>query len=178
MKKRNPLSLWRFPYRPQYYLTHPHRWIQELYWNIRNFIHRGRYGYAYADVWSWHNWFPTVGAEALRYLADHVHGYPNVAPWETPEKWRQYLKDTAEKLDWCRMSCDIFPEHHETLNLYHKKMDEIMENYSDPFDACTNEYAEVRKKFWEREEELTAQDDEQRTVIFSEIGKNLPRFWD
>lgn len=178
MKKRNPLSLWSFTFRPQYYLTHPHKWIRELYLNIKNFIHRGRYGYAYVDVWNWCNWFPTVGAEALRYLAEHGNGYPSVAPWETPEKWCQYLKETAEKLDWCRMTCDIVPEHHNTLNQYSKQMDELRSVTSSWRDTMTNENIELHKKYWDREKELNAQDDEQRIVIFSEIGKNLPRFWD
>lgn len=104
--KKNDLSVWTFPYRKSYYLTHPWKWFKDIYWNVRNFWHRGRYGYAYVDVWNWYHWWPKAGAEALRYLAEHNSGYPDYAPWETMEKWKAYLLETADKLDWCIESCD------------------------------------------------------------------------
>ena len=105
-KKENKLELMYLPYRGSYYLKHPLKFIREIYWNIRNFIHRGRYGYSYPDVWNWLFWWPTAGAEALRQLAEYGCGYPGHEPWETPEKWKAYLLDTADKLEWCVRSAE------------------------------------------------------------------------
>jgi hypothetical protein len=53
--KENKLSVWKFPYKKTYYLTHPWKWFYDLYWNFRNFWHRERYGFAYIDVWELNN---------------------------------------------------------------------------------------------------------------------------
>lgn len=135
-KKKNELSVMYLSFRKIYYLKHPLKFLREIYWNIRNFIHRGKYGYGYVDVWNWSNWWPAVGAEALRYMAEHGSGYPGREPWETPEKWRAYLLDTADKLEWCVKSIDDF-------------------DAEDP-----------------------EGDERKRMEIFTEIGKNLGRFWD
>ena len=66
---KNELSVWTFPYRKGYYLTHPWKWFNDLYWNIRNFWHRGRYGFAYVDAWNWFDWWPKAGAAALEHIA-------------------------------------------------------------------------------------------------------------
>ena len=178
MKKDNPLSLWRFAYKPSYYVKHPFKWIKDIYWNFRNFIHRGRYGYAYTDVWNWCSWFPTVGAEALRYLAKHGDSYPSVSPWETPKKWKSYLMEMANNLEWCRTCCEIAPAHHEKQNQYFQAMNEMRKRHPiRRLDATENDIALI-KKYWDREEELSKQDIEECVSIFSEIGKNLGRFWD
>lgn len=170
--KKNNLSLWTFSYRKSYYFTHPWKWFEEIYWNIRNTIHRGRYGFAYADVWSWYSWWSRVGAEALRYLAEHHHGYPGYEPWDTPEKWDEYLVELADKLDWCADSCEM--DCHEKTNEYWNAFLET----SSFLKKRTPEENEIAKKYWERENELTEQDEQKRAEIFAEIGRLLPRFWD
>lgn len=177
--KKNDLSVWTFPYRKSYYLTHPWKWFKDIYWNIRNFWHRGRYGYAYSDVWGWYWWWPKVGAEALRYLAEHNWGYPGYEPWETPEKWKAYLKELADKLEWCVETCDIAPDIHDAKN----EFKEAYKKYSFA-DVMSNQlkddpvYQDTVHKYWKREEELEKEDSEERAKIFSEIGRNLGRFWD
>lgn len=135
-KKKNELSVMYLSFRKIYYLKHPLKFFWEIYWNIRNFIHRGKYGYSYIDAWNWFYWWPTAGAEALRYIAEHGCGYPGHEPWETPEKWKAYLFDLADRMDACVKSIDNFDSE-------------------DP------------------------QGDERKCIeTFSEIGKNLGRFWD
>ena len=186
MKKKNKLSLWTFACRKKYYLTHPHRFIKAVYWNIRNFWHRGRYGYAYSDVWEWYTWWTTVGAEALRYMAEHGSGYPGTGEWDTPEKWHDYLNSMADKLEWSAQSCEC--GNHEEENEYHKMHDEILERKMEcgmgkngiGFSRVnsTPEEEDIIKRYWAREEELMKQDDVTREQIFTEIGRNLGRFWD
>ena len=184
--KKNRLSLFSPCYRKSYYLTHPWKFARDIYWSIRNFFHRGRYGYAYSDVWEWYTWWTTAGAEALRYLAKNGCGYPGYAPWETKSKWEAYLLELADKLDWCVKSCDI--GGHEDVNEYQKLYDEIQATKAEKGkDArgyyfsrlnCTKEEEELIRKYWDREEELSQEDDKKREKIFAEIGKNLGRFWD
>lgn len=56
MKKKNKLSLFRLDRKASYYICHPWKFFHELWWDVRNFFHRGRYGYAYTDVWGFYHW--------------------------------------------------------------------------------------------------------------------------
>ncbi|MDT3388622.1 MAG: hypothetical protein LIR46_12820 [Bacteroidota bacterium] len=177
-KKENKLSLWKLSYRKSYYWTHPLKWIKDVYWNIRNFIHRGQYGFAYSDVWGWYYWWPTVGAEALRYLMEHHSAYPGYEPFETPEKWEEYLRKIIENLEWCVESCEP-GNHSEEQNCYKKAYDaQLMSPTRWSNHSSDSEDSELIKKYWDRELELEVEDTEKRSLIFSEIGKELGRFWD
>lgn len=164
--KRNPLSVWTFSYRKSYYLTHPWKFFNDIYWNCRNFWHRGRYGYAYTDVWNFCDWYPRVAAEALRYMAKHGSGYPGVAPWETPEKWRDHLEYLANQLQRCSDSQSFS---------WGRERNEYWEEYSkDVFHAN----AELRKNYLRREEEIAQADHQYQEEVFKFLGSNLQRYWD
>ena len=178
--------MWTFPYRKSYYLTHPWKWWHDFYWSIRNFIHRGRYGFAYSDVWNWYWWWATAGAEALRYLAKHHKGYPAYKPWETPEKWTEYLNDLADKLDWCVEANEL--GYHEDLNPFEAARKAVLarctvhgkdENgYYFTRLETTPEDEDVLNMWRSMEEDLTQEDIKKTAEIFTEIGRNLGRFWD
>ena len=184
--KENPLSVWTFPYRKSYYLTHPHKWFKDLYWNVRNFWHRGRYGYAYVDVWNFCDWYPRVAAEALRYLAARNTGYPGVKPWETPEEWRQYLEYMANRLQRCADSQDICFD--EERNEYKDELDKIMhathhrEEHEDgsvsTWNELSEEQEEVRKKYWAREKEIRDADLQYNIETYRWLAENLGHMWD
>lgn len=183
----NRLSTWSFAYRPSYYLKRPWKWFHEAYWNIRNFIHRGRYGYAYIDVWNFCEWYPRVGAEALRCLAKKGSGYPGVEPWDTPEKWSRYLRELAEKLDRCADSMDILTydaknEYAEQFNMLfnslvrHQKVNEdgSVTTWRDE----TPDYLELRDKYFAREKEIVNELKEYRKEVGAEVFGGLGRLWD
>ena len=186
MKKSNPLSVWTFSYRKSYYLTHPWKWFRDLYWNARNFWHRGRYGYAYTDVWGFCEWYPRVGAEALRYLAKHNNGYPATEQWKTMKEWREYLEYLANRLQRCADSMNIC--FGEERNEYKDKLDEIMrETYHrrenddgtvSTWHKLNNEQEEIRKKYWEREKEIRDADDAYNKETWRWLGEDLGHFWD
>lgn len=183
---KNELSVWTYSYRKSYYLTHPWKWWKDTYWNFRNWWHRGKYGFAYVDVWEWGVWWPKVGAAAMKYLAEHGHGYPGVEPWETPEKWHDYLIKLSDLLKWCGDSQDIL--FTEDQNEYKAQMDEILKRTRrrmENEDGSVTDYLEmtfkdkiVRDKYFAREKELEEENDAQRAKILEEIGSRLPRYWD
>ena len=177
-KKKNPLSVWTFPYHKRYYITHPWKWFNDLYWNVRNFWHRGRYGYAYVDVWNLGDWAPRVIAEALRYLAKHHHGYPGYVPWETPEKWAEHLKYLANQFQRC---ADLMDGECETdeRNEYKKAFEErAHRDYTIWTFGRTPEEDELRNKYFERCKELQEVDKCYAREVFGFFGENLMRYWD
>lgn len=187
MRKQNPLTVWTFPYRKSYYLTHPRKWFHDLYWNIRNFWHRGRYGYAYVDVWNFCDWYPRVAAEALRYLAENGQAYPSVKPWSTPEEWHDYLIYLSKRLERCANSLNDIGFGADR-NEYKSELDEIMRNrrvithnndgtvtHSFPL---TPEEEEIRKKYWEREKEIRNADEQYNIETYRWLAEDLSRLWD
>ena len=180
MSKKNPLSVWSYPYKKTYYLTHPWKWWHDTYWNIRNWIHRANKGFAYTDCWNFCDYYPRVGAEALRYLARHNSGYPGTKPWNTLE----YL---ANRLERCANCQDIL--FGEDRNEYKDELDEIMRktrlikedangNTILSHTDFTPEEEEIRKKYWEREKEIRDADQAYIRETYRWIGEDLPHFWD
>ena len=153
---------------------------------MRNFWHRGHFGYAYVDVWNFCDWYPRVGAEALRYLARHNSGYPGHKPWGTMEEWREYLEYLACRLERCANSSNL--DFGEDRNEYKNALDEIMEKRREVIHhedgsvtvkhELTPEEEEIRKKYWEREHELRTADAEYTKETFKWIGEDLYHFWD
>lgn len=186
MKKDNKLSVWTFPYRKSYYITHPWKWFKDIYWNVRNFWHRGRYGYAYVDVWNFCDWYPRVGAEALHYMADHHSGYPGIYPWATSEDWEAYLRYLARRLERCADSQDIL--FGEDRNEYKDTLDEIMrathKRTDNPDGSVTishdlsDEQEKVRKKYWAREKEIRDADQAYNEETYKWLAEDLGHFWD
>ena len=186
LKKSNPLSVNTFPYRKLYYLTHPWKILKDIYWNVKNFWHRGRFGYAYVDVWNFCNWYPRVGAEALRYLARHNSSYPGTKPWSTIEEWREYLEYLANRLQRCADSQDIL--FGQERNEYQEELDNIMrETRKITHNAdgsiteshpLSKEQEEIRKKYWEREKEIRNADQAYIEETYKWVAEDLPYFWD
>ena len=184
-KKKNHLSLWTLSYRPLHYMTHPWRLVKDIYWNIRNFWHRGMYGYAYVDVWNFCDWYPRVGAEALLYLATHHSGYPGIEPWSTSKEWEEYLIYLANRLQRCADSQDMlwgqerneYAAAFETMmqKAYHetKDGDIVRANFE-----MTPEDIELRDKYFKRVRELWDTDAEYDEETFRWLGEDIRRIWD
>ena len=164
--KKNPLSVWSLSYRKSYYLTHPWKFFKDIYWNIRNFWHRGRYGYAYIDVWDFCKWYPRVGAEALRYLAKHNNGYPAMEQWKTMEEWREYLEYLANRLQRCADSMDI---------RFGNERNEYYEAYSK---SMPKPEKELINKYLTREKEINDADQEYNETTWKWLAEDLGNLWD
>ena len=183
---KNELSVWTYPCRKIYYLTHPWKLLQDTYRNFRNWWHRGRYGFAYVDVWDWGSWWPKVGANALRYMAEHANGYPGDEQWDTPEKWKEHLLKTAKDLEWCATNFNF--DHYDKANEYTKAFYEMTERCTrtrktDDGDTytwleMTEDDKELRNKYFNKIHEITKREELERMSIFSNIAENLGHYFD
>lgn len=120
-RKKNPLSLWSFPYRPLHYITHPWKLMKDIILNVKNMYHRMTYGFAYVDVWNFLDWYPRVGAAALEYLALHNSGHPQDY---TEKEWHEHLLYMSKRLTRCADSFDILfgTERNEYDEEFHNMM--------------------------------------------------------
>ena len=109
-------SVWHIPYNKRYLLTHPWKWFKYAWCSVRDAWRRSVYGWTYGDVWGWDNWFLHTAPSMLRYLADYGNAYPGRAPFETPERWHDWLNEMADLLDTGRE--DWQDEHNEYYEEY------------------------------------------------------------
>lgn len=103
------------------------------------------------------------------------------------EEWREYLEYMANRLERCANSMDIC--FGEERNEYKEQFDEIMRetrlikkdengNTVISHTEFTPEEKEIRKKYWEREEEIRKADREYNIETYRWIGEDIDRFWD
>ena len=167
-----------------YSIRYPIKYFREVYWNIRNFLHRGKYGFGYDDVWNWSTWWLQVGADSMRYLAEHGSGYPGIEPFEEPEKWTDHLKETADKMEWVAKRLVYDDEDNEYAEEFHKLIgmnwvEEKDENGNSVYRFNNSpEQEEIKRKYFKRMDELNKETDEKCVEILSDIGKNIGRYWD
>lgn len=158
------LNVFNWSYTKHYYLTHPWQWVKELWWSIKAVYHRAKYGWCYCDVWNWDDWFCSVVPPMLRHMADHGSAYPGREPFDTPEKWHDWLYETAHKIE--RLQYDNWMED---LNEYSK---DYYASFEDEWRS--NKHEEIRKKYYERCREIA----ESREQVLEEFGRSFFKFFD
>lgn len=164
------MNVWRFPYPKRYYLTHPLKWIKQVWRSCRDTYMRARYGYTYSDIWNWDGWFLAVSIPMLRYLADHNTAYPGYDEFDTSEKWEQWLHHVADLLE----SGD--KEWQDTQNEYHE--DYMKELTYTPPAKLFSEPSELFYKYTARAKELSEEGEVNIIKAFAQIGRNFYALWD
>ena len=133
------LNVFQWPYTNYYYLTHPWKWFSQLWRNIKAAYHRIRYGWCSWDVWDWDSWFCSTTPSMLRYMADKGMAYPGSEPFETPEKWHDWLykmANTIERLqydNWMEDSNEYSKDYEKTFedDLYIEEHPELTVTIND-----------------------------------------------
>lgn len=158
------LNVFNWAWRTRYYLIRPWKWVKELFSNIRAAWMRMIKGYCYMDVWNWDDWFCSVVPPMLRHMADHGSAYPGKEPFDTPEKWHDWLYEIAHRIE--RLQYDDWMEDN---NEYSKEYLESFEN-----DWCSERQEEIRKKYYARCEEIN----KTRQQVLEDLGKSFFKFFD
>lgn len=153
-----------FSWGAKHYLKHPLKFLKELGHNLKYGWQRMTRGYADCDWWDMDQWIIHVFPFMLRDIANKGYAYPGGEPFETPEKWKEWLNNTADDIE------KLSEEYCESQNEYHNEwMDSIYSHERD---------SEIRKKYVARFEELTNESQERAKKVFSEIGEHFYSLWD
>lgn len=174
------LNVFQWPYCTRYYLTHPWKWFSQLWKNIKAAYHRIRYGWCSWDVWDWDSWFCSTTPSMLRYMTDHGSAYPGREPFDTPEKWHDWLYKMAHTIE--RLQYDNWLEDQNEYSKDYEKTfedDAYEEEHPDgPFLTTTYGSSlskeEIRKKYYERCEEIH----KTRQQVLEDFGKSFFKFFD
>ena len=178
--KKNYNSVFTFPYCKRYYLTHPHKWFKQLWHNLRAAWMRCTKGWCYYDVWDWDVWFMTTVPPMFRHLAEYGQGYPGFAPFETPEKWKDWLLKMADQIENC--TDDAQEKNNE---YYEEYMNHIMDKW-EPWEKMENgtyrlphtDLTELDEKYFTRAKELNNKAEDDIQDALRQIGENFYRLWD
>ena len=167
---RNSLSVWYWGASPSYYLKRPWKWFKELWYNILNARDRITKGYCFLDWSDFDRWFVQIAPQMLREMADNGCAYPGGEPFETLEKWHEWLNKMADKLNHCDEEwCDD-----NNVNEYNEAYMKICANYKD----LTPEQKETRRKYLEREMELYEERKQLIKEVMTELGEHWGALWD
>lgn len=178
MKKNNVFYL---SYSKRYYLTHPWKLFTEFFRGCKMAYKRAVYGWCPWDVWDWDNWFMGVVPDQLRYLADNGHAYPGREPFETSEKWHEWLHHIADLIE---TGSEQWQDEH---NEYYKDfMDELMNRdvILTEIDENGNTHhklhpkTELDKNYYNRYKELGEQGDKNIKEALAQISEHFYQMWD
>ena len=171
-KEIKKYSVWRMSYNKKYLLTHPWVWFKCAWRCCRDAWRRSVYGWTYGDAWDWYDWFLHVVPDMLRHIAINGSAYPGAEPFDTPEKWRDWLLEMADLLE----SGD--EEWQNGHNMYYE---EYKKNPGSLLKVGKTPYTRedfVRKWYMARAAKLSEEGDKNVERAMTEIGKNFFNVWD
>ena len=166
MKKDKGFSVWNWPYAKRYYITHPWKWFQHLGMNIRDVYRRAKYGWTYGDVWDMDIWIMHTFPPMLRYMADHGCAYPGHEPFETPERWHEWLHKMADLIE------SGLEDKQNECNEYYK---EYMEHL---FDKNDIRVTKMDEDYYNRLQEIGEDAADNLEIAMTQIGKHFYDLWD
>ena len=144
-------SCWNWCHSKRYYLTHPWQWFKDLKRNIKNTYMRARYGFCWIDVWNWDHWFLHTTPNMLRRMAEKGCAYPGHPPFETPEKWHDWLNEMAD----------------------------LLETGTDEWQDAHNEhYKKFNEQYLDRANELEKQGEANVQRVMNALGEHFFDLWD
>lgn len=161
----NVFKLW---FLPSYYFRHPIKFFQEICANLKNAWMRVTKGYCYTDIWNIDTWFCNVFPPMLRHMADEGMAYPGIPPFETPEKWHDWLHSVADVID--TFNDEEF--WYTTKNEYSEDWNRVSE------DRENKDYKEIKELYFTRMEEITKERQALIEDTFIQIAKYFDCLWD
>ena len=170
------LNIWVWPLPKKQYFLRPWEWFRQLSRNLKKAQQRARKGYCVYDWADFNDWYCAIIPQMLREMADNGKAYPANKQFNTPEKWREWLYDIANKIEYATKE-DI------SRNEYKKEYQEILENARQRANAgeeisFTAKEKIVRSKYWTREKEIVEEQKDLFKEVMRELIDNFDFLWD
>lgn len=156
-------------YRPWKY---PKNWlnnIEQFFYNTKCAWQRVTKGYCDRDVWELDTHLLNLLHFTIRDLALHHYGYPGIEPFDTDEKWKDYLMDLSLKFYQVNEAHDVYPHpmYDKWCEDIHKHPEDLL-NYQSPYS---------HEMFVEMQEL-----NEKRMAVFKDawqqLGEHFFKMWD
>lgn len=113
-----------------WYLTHPHKFVHDLWRDIKAFFQRGNRGYADCDLWGFDWYLSEIIVSGLSYFKENIHGCPaelsdNCNIEEGCRKWKEVLEKITKafelnlrQINWEKLTDEEIVEREEGLRLF------------------------------------------------------------
>ena len=170
---KSNVSVWSWPYATRYYLTHPWKWFNHLFRNIKDAYRRAVYGWTYVDVWDMDNWIMNVFPPMLRHMADKGCAYPGRDRFDTPEKWHKWLHAMADLLE-----SGLEDKQNECNEYYKEYMEHLFDEPLNSNENVIGRLVEMDRDYYERAEEIGADAARNIKIAFQELSKEFFNLWD
>lgn len=158
-------------------MLRPWKWFKELYYNIRNAHDRATKGYCYLNYISFNEWFTQIAPSMLRDIADKGWGYPGVKPFDSPERWHNWLHKTADEIEWCSETWRDENNINEYKQPYEDDLEKrIQENPKNWLRV--NGDKELFDKYYQRDFELHDEGREKIKEALASLAEHWDSLWD
>lgn len=133
-KKRNPQDGLNVFKKIEY------KWLSPrgFYENIKNFFRKIKWayqrivrGYADIDLWNFDIYLSNLMYVALNDLANNSYGFPGTEPYDTPEKWKNFLTELADHFFYSQPE-NGSDEEQKQWNAYDEMNSWISRDYTEP----------------------------------------------
>ena len=177
----NVFKLW---YRPSYYFRHPIKFFKEVAANLKAAWMRATKGYCYTDVWNIDTWFCLVLPPMLRHMADYGSAYPGSEPFETPEKWHDWLHSVADVIETFNDEDFWYTTKNEFAEEWDKVSKEARVEVIDDLGHKmisynkSDHYNEIKELYFARMKEISKERQALIENTFNELGKYFDCLWD
>ena len=169
---KKEMSVWYMPMPKRYYLTHP----KEFFRGVKRsfvFAHQRRTkGYCDGDWWSMDEWFRCVVPMMLRDMAEKGMAYPGKEPFETEEKWHDWLYKMADNLEKSAEDYEVKNEYEEQWHRICQAKKEYGEEFVD--ERWTAQEKIIRNKYLNRVQEIH----EEKHKLFKDTMAELVEHWE
>ena len=142
-----------FPYTKHFYLTHPWKFLQECWWNIKASWSRCIKGYAGRDVAEMDEFLLYLIPAMLHEMADG-DAYPGNEEFPTYESWQNWCNSLADRFEAVQEK--NWDGHNEWEEKWHSMSPLFIPhpNLTTTYTFTAEEAEEVRAKYYAREKEL------------------------
>ena len=177
--KNNSVFVW--PYRKGYYVTHPWEWFAQLWWNLKCAYERAIKGYSCRDVIEMHSFILNLIPDMLEDMATgDIGAYPGNEEFDKFEKWQDYLMGLAGEFrelreDWSESKNEYAEEFYKKLRQVRRETRNknfVSVEYEDD-----EEFKELKELYFSRMKELVQQQDEATRKAFADLASNFYALW-
>lgn len=166
--------LWYSTYR---FTRAPFRWIKGQWNNLCCFFHRGRYGWAWSDVWDIDMYLGKIIPDMLEYLAKNGCSCP-MEVYETNghndelahKSWTDELIKNAAKFRYAAADRDNY-------NPYAEEFRDILRKTGINKDWPADK-KELKEKYYNEDSRIYQEQVKQRTEALEWIAKHYDDLWD
>ena len=161
----------------RYYLTHPHRLIQECWWNLKAAWERATKGYAWQDSTNMDEFLLYIIPGMLRDIADGG-AYPGGEEFPTYESWQKFCNDLAAKFESAQE--EKLYDKNEYNEQFMKAFD-VLHDKNPHFTMTSTmnkeEAEEICRKYSAREAEIYKEREKTVQEAYSLLMKHYFAFW-